>query len=147
MTDSSLPVIAEAIARRAHRGQVDKSGADYITHPARVAATVHEQGGTDTAVAAAWLHDVIEDCEFTASDLLAAGISQDVVMAVDSVTKRQGESIEDYCARVRSDPIGLLVKHADLADNTSPERTALLAEATRERLAKKYSYVRSLLAL
>lgn len=147
MSDFSLSTIAEAIARRAHRGQVDKSGADYIAHPARVAAMVHDQGGTDVAVAAAWLHDVIEDCEVTASELLAAGVSQDVVTAVDSVTKRQGESIEDYCARVRSNPVGLLVKYADLADNTSPERTALLAEATRERLAKKYSYVRSLLAL
>ena len=147
MPDTSLTVIAESIARRAHRGQLDKSGADYITHPARVAAKVYEQGGTDAAVAAAWLHDVIEDCEVTASDLLAAGITQEVVRTVDSVTKRQDESVEDYCARVRSDPIGLLVKHADLADNTSPERTALLAEATRERLAKKYSYVRSLLAL
>ncbi len=147
MPDSSLPVIAEAIARRAHRGQLDKSGADYIAHPARVAARVYERGGTDAAVSAAWLHDVIEDCDVTTSDLLAARITQEVVRAVDSVTKRQGESVEDYCARVRSDPIGLLVKHADLADNTSPERTALLAEATRERLAKKYSYVRSLLAL
>jgi (p)ppGpp synthase/HD superfamily hydrolase len=147
MPDSSLPVIAEAIARRAHRGQLDKSGADYIAHPARVAARVYERGGTDAAVAAAWLHDVIEDCDVTTPDLLAARITQEVVRAVDSVTKRQGESVEDYCARVRSDPIGLLVKHADLADNTSPERTALLAEATRERLAKKYSYVRSLLAL
>ncbi|HJX76890.1 HD domain-containing protein [Glutamicibacter sp.] len=147
MPDPSMPFIAEAIARRAHRGQVDKSGADYITHPARVAAKVHDQGGTDAAVATAWLHDVIEDCEVTASDLLAAGVSQNVIMAVDSVTKRQGENVEDYCARVRANPIGLLVKHADLADNTSPERTARLAVGTRERLAKKYSYVRSLLAL
>lgn len=147
MSDSSLPAIAESIARDAHRGQVDKSGIDCITHPARVAQRVREQNGSDAAIATAWLHDVIEDCEVTNADLLAAQIPEEVVSAVESVTKRTGENIEDYCARVRANPLGLLVKYADLADNTSPERTALLSTETRERLAKKYAYVRELLAL
>ncbi|MGP9606109.1 phosphohydrolase [Arthrobacter sp. MYb211] len=146
MPESSLPALAETIARRAHEGQNDKSGADYITHPARVAANVSEQGGSEEAVAVAWLHDVLEDCAVTSSDLLSAGIPQRVIDAVISVTKREGEQIEDYCARVRANPIGLMVKYADLADNTSPERTALLEDAVRTRLAEKYAYVHSLLA-
>ncbi|WP_404289438.1 HD domain-containing protein [Glutamicibacter arilaitensis] len=146
MPEPSLPALAESIARRAHEGQFDKAGVDYITHPARVAASVGEHGGSDETVAAAWLHDVLEDCEVTPSDLLSAGIPQSVIDAVDSVTKRNGERIEDYCVRVRANPIGLMVKYADLADNTSPERTALLDDTVRTRLAEKYAYVRSLLA-
>jgi (p)ppGpp synthase/HD superfamily hydrolase len=145
MRTQAFVQLAEDIARRAHAGQVDKSGVDYITHPERVAAGVRTHGGDDAAVATAWLHDVLEDCEVTAGDLLAAGIPAPVVEAVRAVTKAEGETLEDYCARVRAHPIGLLVKRADIEDNTDPARTAVLPEPMRERLAAKYSRVRALL--
>lgn len=145
MRTQAFVQLAEDIARRAHAGQVDKSGADYLTHPARVAAGVASHGGDDTAVAAAWLHDVLEDCDVTAGDLLAAGIPAPVIDAVRAVTKAQGETLEEYCARVRANPVGLLVKRADLEDNTDPARTALLDAQLRARLAAKYSLVRALL--
>ena len=50
-------------------------------------------------------------------------------------------------ARVRANEIALWVKRADIADNTDPERTALLDEETRERLAKKYAKSLTLLSL
>ena len=50
-------------------------------------------------------------------------------------------------ARVRANEIALWVKRADIADNTDPERTALLDEETRERLAKKYAKSLILLSL
>ena len=145
MTSHAFVQVAEDIARRAHKGQLDKSGVDYITHPASVAAGVRAHGGDDAAVAAAWLHDVLEDCDVTAGDLLAAGIPAVVIEAVRAVTKAEGETLEDYCARVRTNPIGLLVKRADIEDNTDPARTALLPEEVRVRLAAKYSRVRALL--
>ena len=49
---------AKAIATIAHKGQTDKNGADYISHPSSVADRLSEPA----QVAAAWLHDVIEDC-------------------------------------------------------------------------------------
>lgn len=55
-----------SIIAAAHRGQVDKAGQPYITHPARVAARV---AGDENAVAAAWLHDVVEDTGLTLADL------------------------------------------------------------------------------
>lgn len=78
--DEPAAVLAEQLARIAHAGQVDKQGLPYIEHVARVAAsvvtdvcaTVPDTGST--AVAAAWLHDVLEDTPTTAADLLAAGI-------------------------------------------------------------------------
>ena len=145
MNTQGFVQVARDIATRAHAGQVDKSGAEYITHPARVAAGVRAHGGDDAAVAAAWLHDVLEDCDVTADDLEAGGIPDPVIEAVRAVTKVEGETVEDYCARVKANPTGLLVKRADIEDNTDPARTALLPEQLRVRLAAKYSRARSLL--
>lgn len=138
---------ARDIAERAHKGQVDKAGFEYITHPFRVAARASARGGSDEVVAAAWLHDVLEDTNVTATQLLEAGIPEVVVDAVEAVTKRSGEPLVSYCDRVRANPIALEVKRADLDDNTDPSRTTALDAATRERLASKYDRVRNLLGL
>ncbi|KAA0978645.1 HD domain-containing protein [Paeniglutamicibacter gangotriensis] len=145
MNTQALAQVARDIATRAHAGQVDKSGVEYIAHPERVAAGVRAHGGDDAAVATAWLHDVLEDCEVTEADLGAAGIPVPVIEAVRAVTKVAGETLEDYCTRVRGNPTGLLVKRADIEDNTDPARTALLPEQLRVRLATKYARTRSLL--
>lgn len=139
--------IAETIARRAHTGQQDKVGVDYIEHPARVAERVRQYSEVAEAVAAAWLHDVLEDTPVTAEDLREAGVPDDVIIAVELLTKHQGQSLEDYCAGVRENPIALAVKQADVDDNTDPARTAQLPEETRERLAAKYARTRQLLGV
>lgn len=63
--DSPLIAKARAMATAAHEGQVrDWGGGPYIQHPARVAAMVAElPGATEAMVAAAWLHDVVEDTD------------------------------------------------------------------------------------
>lgn len=86
-----LTTKAEALARAAHEGQVDKSGAPYATHPERVAARVSED---DELVAIAWLHDVVEDTPITLDDLRGREFPESVVAAVDALTKRAGESKE-----------------------------------------------------
>lgn len=131
---------AELLARTAHQGQVDKAGRAYITHPERVAARVR---GDQEAEAAAWLHDVVEDTGYGLDDLRAKGFPESVVLAVDAVTKRAGESKDAYYARVASNPLAVKVKLADLDDNSDPARLALLDEATRERLIAKYEYARA----
>ena len=147
MSQETYLQIAQDIARKAHRGQTDKAGADYILHPERVVGHVLALGGDDSAIAAAWLHDVLEDCDVTAEDLTAAGIPDQVITAVKAVTKRSGEPLVDYCARVAANPTALLVKRGDLADNTDPARTALLPQEVQERLARKYDRVKNLLGL
>lgn len=139
--------LAKSIATTAHEGQVDKLGVAYIGHPARVAGHAKRLGGSEQAVATAWLHDVIEDTDVSAQDLLRQGISSEVVAAVELLSKKDGQSAEEYCQGVRSSELALLVKEADLADNTDPARTALLDSETRERLAQKYSTTRKLLGL
>lgn len=125
---------AEAIARAAHAGQVDKSGHPYIEHPARVAESVQ---GDELLEAIAWLHDVVEDTNVQLVDLQQQ-FPQDVVDAVDAITHRPHEPRSEYYARVRSNRLALLVKRADIADNTDPARIALLDAPTRARLAAKY---------
>lgn len=138
---------ARALAVSAHEGQVDKSGQPYIQHPARVAARVAKQLGTHhPAVAVAWLHDVVEDTTVTMEDI-AHHFGDDIAAAVDALTKRKGESPEHYYARVRAHPWALTVKAADIADNTDPQRLALLDAATANRLRAKYATARALLGL
>lgn len=143
----SLVELAKATAVRAHEGQVDKLGAAYIGHPARVAGHARALGGSPEAIATAWLHDVIEDCEVSAEDLRNSGIPETVIEAVQLLSKRPGQSLEEYCADVRGNALALLVKQADLADNTDPERTSQLDSVTRQRLAEKYRRTRTLLGL
>ncbi len=136
---ASIAELAEMIAAEAHAGQVDKAGQPYITHPARVAARV---AGDEHAVAAAWLHDVVEDTEVTLADLEQA-FPPDVTAAVDALTRRRDEPPAEYYARVRRVPLALTVKLADMADNSDPQRLAQLDAATRERLIAKYARARA----
>lgn len=61
-------VEARTLAYEAHVGQQDKAGLPCIEHVAHVAAAIHDD---DTAKAAAWLHDVVEDCPQHAARLEA----------------------------------------------------------------------------
>ena len=145
---STLTDRARDIATRAHRGQTDKTGADYIDHPRRVAERVRQYAAADQQEAAqvvAWLHDVVEDTGVTLDDL-REDFPANVVAGVDAMTRRPGEDGDDYYRRVAAHPLARAVKQADLDDNTDPARTALLGEDTRARLARKYAHAREVLA-
>jgi (p)ppGpp synthase/HD superfamily hydrolase len=109
---------ALAIAIKAHEGQKDKAGVDYIEHPKTVASFV----SSDEAKAVAYLHDVLEDTAITAGDLLKAGIPVAVVKAVEILTKRQHEDYAEYLSKVKNNPIARLVKLADLKHNSDLSR-------------------------
>ncbi|WP_026423076.1 HD domain-containing protein [Actinokineospora inagensis] len=130
------------IATAAHGDQLDKSGRPYIEHPLRVMARVDTEDQRMTAV----LHDVVEDTPVTLADLAAAGCPPTVVAAVDAISKRPDESQTDYLTRVVADPIARVVKHADIADNSSPARLAQLDPPTQARLAAKYAAALQFLA-
>jgi (p)ppGpp synthase/HD superfamily hydrolase len=128
-------VLAEAIAREAHAGQVDKLGADYIDHPRRVA----EQLDEPIARSAAWLHDVVEDSPISADELLRRGVDPAVVEVVVLMTRTTDVASDEYYARLAAHPIARAVKRADIADNTAPWRVAQLDPELGERLAAKYA--------
>jgi (p)ppGpp synthase/HD superfamily hydrolase len=132
-----------ALAVAAHLGQVDKAGNPYIDHPAAVAAALEPYG--ELAVMAGWLHDVVEDSEMTLAELRVLGFPPEVVSAVDSVTRRPGESYDDLIVRAAADPIGRLVKLSDNKHNSDESRLALLAPEQAEWLRTKYARARATL--
>lgn len=145
VTSSAVVQVAQRIAEAAHASQLDKAGRPYIDHPRRVATRLTATGAPAEAIAAGWLHDVLEDTDTTAQDLSAVGVPPETIAAVQAVTKRSGETAEDYAVRIASTPLAVEVKRADLADNSDVHRLALLDDATRIRLTKKYTQMRALL--
>lgn len=115
--------IAHALAAGAHAGQVDKQGRPYIEHPVAVANAVKERWDNPEIVAAAFLHDVLEDTEVT-EETLFDFVGPWVTLFVRDLTRRKGEGYSDYIERLVCDgqTESLKVKLADLKHNTSPER-------------------------
>ncbi|MGF6399870.1 (p)ppGpp synthase/HD superfamily hydrolase [Pseudomonas frederiksbergensis] len=123
---------AIAIAAAAHEGQVDKGGAPYILHPLKVMLRVNTLEERIVAV----LHDVVEDCGISFDDLRNEGFSETVLMAIASVTKVPGESYEAFIERVAQNPIGRVVKLADLEENSDLSRIAQPSWEDLERVEK-----------
>jgi hypothetical protein len=133
---------ARTLAIAAHEGQFDKAGAPYWTHPERVARRLRElyPDAPDEAVAVAWLHDVVEDTDWTAPGLRDVGFSDAVVDAVVLLT-RTGDVPDDayYAAIRRAGGSALMGKHADITDNLDEERLAVLDSELAARLRTKYA--------
>lgn len=123
---------AIALAATAHAGQVDKAGAPYILHVLRVMLRLE----TAEERMAGVLHDVVEDTALTLDDLRSEGFPEAVVRAVESVTKREGESYEEFVERAKADPVARNVKLADLADNSDRSRLREIGPKEEARLEK-----------
>jgi (p)ppGpp synthase/HD superfamily hydrolase len=123
---------AIAIAAEAHAGQVDKAGAPYILHVLRVMMRVE----TAEERIAAVLHDVVEDCGLTLAQLRAEGFPEAAIEGVAAVTRRDGESYEDFVLRAKAHPVGRRVKLADLADNSDLSRLPEITPRDQARLDK-----------
>ena len=120
------------IAMRAHEGQKDKAGQDYVMHPIRVA----ERCDDPRAKVVALLHDTIEDSDITADYLREEGFTEEIVEAVLAVTRREGENYDDYVSRAAQNELGKMVKRADLEDNMDIRRLPELTDRDVERLQK-----------
>ncbi|MFJ8139134.1 HD domain-containing protein [Streptomyces sp. NPDC096013] len=147
MTAHLTEAEVETLARAAHEGQTDKAGRPYAEHLRAVAEGVRLRGGDAEQIAAAWLHDSVEDDALTEGWLREAALSRRTKDIVLAVTKRAGESPEAYAERVLATPGALLVKEADMAHNADPARLAVLDAPTRSRLTEKYARMRALLGL
>ncbi|MEU3861169.1 HD domain-containing protein [Streptomyces sp. NPDC028722] len=139
------PAEVEALARTAHQGQTDKAGRPYAEHLAAVAEGVRARGGDPEQIAAAWLHDAVEDDALSEEWLADAALSPRTKAIVRALTRRPGEPPEAYARRVLATPGARLVKEADLAHNADPRRLAALDGPTRARLTAKYARMRALL--
>jgi len=118
---------AFAAAAVAHAGQYRKSGEPYINHPIEVATILAELGLDDTTLAAALLHDAVEDTGMTIDDV-AAGFGPTVASIVDGVTKlerlrfdskeaQQAATIRKMIVAMAKDWRVLVIKLADRLHN------------------------------
>jgi (p)ppGpp synthase/HD superfamily hydrolase len=128
------------IAAQAHQGQRDKGGASYILHPLRMMMRME----SEATMIAAILHDVVEDSDWTLEQLRGEGFSEEVLQAVDCLTRRDDETYEESVARAQADAIARLVKIADLEDNMNVKR---IGEMTPTALARIEKYHRAWRAL
>lgn len=143
-----LAVIERAytVAERAHRDQKRQSGEPYITHPLAVAQVLADLGLGPKAIAAALLHDTVEDTDYSL-DQLTAEFGDEVAMLVDGVTKldkvkygesAQAETVRKMIVAMSRDIRVLLIKLADRLHNARtwgfvpPEKAQKKARETLE---------------
>ena len=138
--DVSLIERAYATAEKAHRGQMRKSGEPYITHPVAVATILAEVGMTSPTLAAALLHDTVEDTDYTLEQL-TADFGPAIAQLVDGVTKldkirygerAQSETLRKMIIAMSRDIRVLLIKLADRLHNARTWRFVPVESAKKK---------------
>ncbi|MDD5309970.1 MAG: bifunctional (p)ppGpp synthetase/guanosine-3',5'-bis(diphosphate) 3'-pyrophosphohydrolase, partial [Deltaproteobacteria bacterium] len=139
---------AYLLSAKKHEGQIRKSGEPYMIHPLAVAKTIAEMGLDDASIAAALLHDTVEDTGTTREEI-AKMFGDEIASLVDGVTKlsavnftrkeeRQAESFRKMLIAMSKDIRVLLLKLADRLHNMqtlghmSPEGQERIAQETRD---------------
>lgn len=131
---------AYTVAERAHEGQVRKSGDPYITHPVAVATILAELGMTASTLAAALLHDTVEDTDYTL-DQLRRDFGDEIAMLVDGVTKldkvnygdaAQSETVRKMVIAMAKDIRVLVIKLADRLHNARTWRFVSSGSASKK---------------
>ncbi|MDQ2727661.1 MAG: bifunctional (p)ppGpp synthetase/guanosine-3',5'-bis(diphosphate) 3'-pyrophosphohydrolase [Actinomycetota bacterium] len=126
-SDVSLFVRAYEAADRAHEGQLRRSGEAYITHPLAVATILAGLGLDDVTVAAALLHDAVEDTRLNVEDIegefgpavaaIVDGVTKLDRISFDSKEAQQAASMRKMLVAMAKDPRVLLIKLADRLHN------------------------------
>lgn len=138
--DTSLLERAYLVAERAHEGQVRKSGDPYITHPLAVTTILAELGMTPPTLAAALLHDTVEDTDYRLADL-ERDFGSEIAMLVDGVTKldkvrygdaAQAETVRKMVVAMARDIRVLVIKLADRLHNARTWRYVSVESAQRK---------------
>ncbi|MET4780185.1 bifunctional (p)ppGpp synthetase/guanosine-3',5'-bis(diphosphate) 3'-pyrophosphohydrolase [Glaciihabitans sp. UYNi722] len=139
-SDVSIIERAYTTAETAHRGQLRKSGEPYITHPVAVAQILADLGIGPKTLAAALLHDTVEDTEYTL-DQLRDDFGDEIAMLVDGVTKldklkygdsAQAETVRKMVVAMSKDIRVLVIKLADRLHNARTWGFMPIENATRK---------------
>ncbi|WP_029149954.1 RelA/SpoT family protein [Microbacterium indicum] len=144
--DLSIVEKAYTVAEEKHRGQKRQSGEPYITHPLAVAQILAEMGLGPRAIAAALLHDTVEDTGYPLEELTQE-FGDEVALLVDGVTKldkvkygdsAQAETVRKMIVAMSKDVRVLVIKLADRLHNARtwgfvpPEKAKKKATETLE---------------
>ena len=109
------------IAVDAHNGQKDLDGNPVILHPIAVGLA----GNNREEIIGGFLHDVVEDTEFTFNDLLARGVDKTIVETLQLLTHTKDISYDEYVQRIvtSGNSIAIHIKYNDLKHNLKRGRT------------------------
>ena len=141
--DLALLERAYTTAERLHGTQMRKSGDPYITHPLAVTTILAGIGMTEPTLAAALLHDTVEDTSYTLEEL-TADFGEEVALLVDGVTKldkvvygdsAQAETIRKMIVAMSRDIRVLVIKLADRLHNMRTLR--FVPQKSQERTARE----------
>lgn len=138
------PLTAKAmrIAYAAHHGQVDKSGIPYIFHPMHLA----EQMEDEASCCVALLHDTVEDTDLTFEDL-EKEFPREVMDALKLLTHLKEVPYFDYVRAIKTNPVAVKVKLADIAHNSDQTRLVVsgMPEEIRAYFRDKYAKAKAIL--
>ena len=126
------------LATNKHAGQFDKSGAPYILHCLKVMHYTKSEDEELNCIALG--HDVVEDTNTTWQELYDLGMTARVVKGIEALTKRPGESYDDYKERVKANPDARKVKKADLRHNSDIRRLKGITEKDLQRNEKYHRF-------
>lgn len=137
MQFNELVPTADRITILAHKNDLRDDNTPYINHPRAVAELVKNHGAIYVTVAL--LHDVVEDHEkegYTYDYFRQQGFPEIIIAAIDSVTKREGESYCEFIKRAGQNEIGRVVKIADITHNLVDHKPS--ARRDKYELARLY---------
>lgn len=145
LTSQQMLALAIKLASEVFVNSFDKGGEPYTMHCIRVATNC---GTNDNEIkAGAFLHDVVEDTKITLEDLRKMGFSERVINLVDTLTHRQNEDYTSYIKHIATNPDAIIVKRADLKDNSDITRLKGLRKKDFDRMEKylqAYTYLKDL---
>ena len=124
--------LAISIAKQAHEGQFRRGGKPYFSHVSAVANLLSVSGHSWDIVSAGYLHDVVEDTNYTIDQLADLGVDWRVLLLIEVLTHKKGQSYEEYIIRIQSSSSAVKkIKIADIIHNLSSSPT--------ERQVRKYA--------
>lgn len=129
------------VACKVHAGQIDKAGRPYILHPLRLMLKLQ----CEIEMMVAVLHDVVEDSDVSLDDLKAYGFAEQIIEAVDCLSRRQNESYESFIVRVSENQLARKVKIEDIKDNMDLTRLETVCEKDLLRVEKYHRALQSLI--
>ena len=137
------------IATQRHDGQFDKGGKPYILHPLKVMHYLRTEDEELMCIALG--HDIVEDTFKVVNEglgyLRSRGFSPRVVAGIAAMTKREGQTFDEYKAQVKANPDAILVKMADLRHNSDIRRLKGIGPKDVERVARYHQFYMELKGL
>ena len=140
------------LAKEAFKDKVDKGGHPYFDHLTRVCNNISDEKKLkctifdttlnlwyEKAEIVAILHDYIEDTEATLDDLRQEGFDDEIVNAIDAISRKDKELYMEFIDRVSDNALARLVKKYDLEDNMNILRLKEITDKDLQRI-KKYWY-------